>query len=357
MRNRIIIWLFVILLFSVALVQTGRYNFDSDHGIEKTGSNGTAAFATLLKETYKNVSIVEELPKTSDSLIVIPYMDDFEEDLRDLLRTRKAKGVVVLYKITRSDSQSSQQVTVHNYNTEKPLGSLSQVPKNELSFLAEPDAVWVQSLLENSEEYTLLSDAKTNNTLASIERKDGTTLYRFNEAAGIVNSHLAEANNADIFLGFLDSANTSNKPITIVSGYLNSANRRGIVERLGPVFHSAWNQFLVLLGVVFLTLNIRFGKPPEPRPEQRSARELVDGVGNLAKRKDLGRWALQCVYNHTMIELERRHRTSRQQLLNRPEDFLDSEQAATLIRSQNALSIDLSTKDALNLSRQLRRLV
>jgi hypothetical protein len=58
-----------------------------------------------------------------------------------------------------------------------------------------------------------------------------------------------------------------------------------------------------------------------------------------------------------MLELERRHRTSRQQLLNRPEDFLSEDQAQALVEAQRALSIDLSAKDALTISRRLRRLV
>ena len=366
MRNKVVIWLFVILLLSVAVVQSGRYSFDMDHGLEKTGSNGTAAFATLVSETYPGTKITEGAPKYK-SLVVIPFTEEFEDDLRDFFRNEAPDGTYVIFKITRFIRDKENHSTdVKNTATGKSLGRLtgysSQWSGSILDAIADGGEgtsleEWSPSLLKDPEEFDLISAQGTEDSIASMQNEGKKTIYYFEQASGITNGRIAEANNADIYLGFIDSANKQKRPITIVSAYLNAANRQGLIERLGPVFHSAWNQFLVLLAVVFLTLNIRFGKSPEPRAEQRSARELVDGVGNFAKRKELGRWALQCVYNQTMIELERRHRTSRQQLLNRPEDFLSPDQADALIQSQAALSIDLSAKDALNISRRLRRLV
>ncbi len=367
MRSKIVIWLFVILLLSVAIVQSGRYSFDMDHGLEKTGSNGTAAFAALLSETYPGTKISDAVPKDK-SLIVIPFTTEFEDDLRDFFRKDARAGTYVLFKITRFlDDKAKAPTSVINSATGKSIGQLtgytykwsgSFMDSLSLDASDTSSTEWSPTFLKEPEEFDVISTADSAaDSIASMQNEGDKTIYYFEQASGMTNGRIAEANNADIYLGFIDTANKQKRPITIVSSYLNAANRQGLIERLGPLFHSAWNQFLVLLGVVFLTLNIRFGKSPEPRAEQRSARELVDGVGNFAKRKELGRWALQCVYNQTMIELERRHRTSRQQLLNRPEDFLSPDQAQALIESQKALSIDLSAKDALKISRRLRRLV
>lgn len=366
MRTKIVVWLFAILILSVAIVQSGRYSFEMDHGLEKTGSNGTAAFAALVRETFPGTQISDSVPR-SPSLTVIPFTEEFEDDLRDFFRNEAPGGRYVLFKILGSSNEKDKYPTsVKNSATNKTLGQLTgysaEWQSTFLDTLADKGGSsgfdeWSPTLLKEPEEYDLITAEPSEATIASLQHSGDKTIYYFEQASGITNGRLAESNNADIFLGFIESANTEKKPITIVSSYLNSEKKKGLVERLGPLFHSAWNQFLVLLGIVFLTLNIRFGKAPEPRAEQRSARELVDGVGNFAKRKELGRWALQCVYNQTMIELERRHRTSRQQLLNRPEDFLTADQAQALIQSQSALSRDLSAKDALNISRRLRRLV
>ena len=366
MRSKIVIWLFVIVLLSVAIVQSGRYSFDMDHGLEKTGSNGTAAFAALVQETFPGTKIADSVPKDK-SLIVIPFTTEFSDDLRDFFRKKAPAGTYVLFRISRFQDDKAQSPTgASNTASGKSLGQLTGY-SNEWNpsfsdIFSDAEEVpapkkWSQSFLKLTEELDVISAETDQGTIASMQHAGDKTLYYFEQASHITNGHLAKANNADIYLGFIESANKQNRPITLVSSYLNAATQQGLIERLGPVFHSAWNQFLVLLAVVFLTLNIRFGKPPEPRTEQRSGRELVDGVGNLAKRKALGRWALQCVYNQTMLELERRHRTSRQQLLNRPEDFLTPDQARALIESQSALSKDLSAKDALNISRRLRRLV
>lgn len=366
MRTKIVVWLFVILLLSIAVVQSGRYSFDVDQGLDKTGSNGTAAFAALVQETFPGTKISGQVPK-SKSLVVIPFTPQFADDLREFFRKKAPSGTYVVFRVSQSLSEkTASSINVKNASTGKSLGMLTGYSDDtDTSFASifgsseeedQPEK-WTPSFLELSEEIQLITSEFDEATIASMQTAKDKTIYYFEQGSHITNAHLAEANNADIYLGVIQSANKKNLPITIVGSYLNAATRQGLIERLGPLFHSAWNQFLVLLAVVFLTLNIRFGKPPEPRAEQRSSRELVDGVGNLAKRKDLGRWAVQCVYNQTMIELERRHRTSRQQILNRPEDFLTSDQAQTLIESQASLSKDLSAKDALNVSRRLRRLV
>ena len=366
MRSKIAIWLFVILLLSVAIVQSGRYSFDMDQGLEKTGSNGTAAFAALVRETFPGTKIADSVPKDK-SLIVIPFTTEFSDDLRDFFRKEAPAGTYVLFRISRlMDDKAQNSVGVTNTLSGQSLGQLTGYSNEwNASFsdlfgdeeeTSSPQE-WSQTFLKLPEELDVISAESDQGTIASMQHAGDKTIYFFEQASHITNGHLSAANNADIYLGFIESARKQKRPITLVSSYLNAANKQGLIERLGPLFHSAWKQFLVLLAVVFLTLNIRFGKPPEPRAEQRSSRELVDGVGNLAKRKALGRWALQCVYNQTMLELERRHRTSRQQLLNRPEDFLTPDQAQALIESQSALSKDLSAKDALNISRRLRRLV
>ncbi|MEI7578065.1 MAG: hypothetical protein WCK51_14335 [Armatimonadota bacterium] len=366
MRTKIVIWLFVIVLLSVAVVQSGRYSFDLDHGLEKTGSNGTAAFAALVTESFPGTKITDKVPKDKP-LIVIPFTEEYKRDLRDFFRKDAPGGTYVLFQITRfTDEKAKTPVSVVNTATGASLGQLTGYSNEWSSSWSDifgegdgssPVKSWSPTFLKEPDEFDVISAGSELGTVATMQHAGDKTIYYFEQASHITNGHLAEANNADIFLGFIQSANTQKRPITILNTYLNAANQQGLVERLGPLFHSAWNQFLVLLAVVFLTLNIRFGKTPEPRAEQRSGRELVDGVGNFARRKDLGRWAVQCVYNQTMIELERRHRTSRQQLLNRPEDFLTQNQAIALIEAQASLSKDLSAKDALNVSRRLRRLV
>lgn len=366
MRTKIVIWLFAIVLLSVAVVQSGRYSFDMDHGLAKTGSNGTAAFAALVSESFPGTKISDEVPKEG-GLIVIPFLSKYSDELRDMFRKGAPSGTYVLFKIVRfADDNANTSVGVTNTATGESLGRLTGYSVDWKPSLGDlfsspeeitsPDS-WKTSFLESSEEIDVISSETEESAIARMEHGGGKTVYIFDHATHLTNGHIADADNADIFLGLIESANRQNRPITIVGSYLDGANQKGLIERLGPLFHSAWNQFLVLIAVVFLTLNIRFGKPPEVRAEQRSSRELVDGVGNFARRKDLGRWAVQCVYNQTMIELERRHRTSRQQLLNRPEDFLTEDQASALIEAQASLSKDLSAKDALNVSRRLRRLV
>jgi hypothetical protein len=366
MRGKIAIWLFVILLLSVAVVQSGKYSFDMDRGLEKTGSNGTAAFAELVKLTYPGTKIADQLPKDG-SLTIIPYTTQFESDLRRLLRSEARPGKYILFKVTDYPGDGKPKpVDATNTATGKSLGLLTGVSTEWDGSLSEifstdeesvPFEEWTPSLLPDTEAIEAITTGPNATTIATIQSSKGITLYCFEQASALTNAHISEANNADIFMGFIEAANSEKRPLTIIKSFLNGSTQQGLVERLGPVVHSIWNQFLVLLAVVFLTLNIRFGKAREPRAEQRSARELVDGVGNFARRKQLGRWALQCVYSQTMLELERRHRTSRQQLLNRPEDFLSEDQARALVEAQRALSIDLSAKDALTISRRLRRLV
>lgn len=353
LKGRILTWALVLTLLSVALIQAGQYSYNTDHGIKNPGSSGSMAFATLLRETQPGLTFAEDL-STKDGVYIIPFAERYREDLVSKIRKYKGKGTFVLYEVQDYETEALKTAAIKNYNADRQIGTLSGVNLPSYTEVSE----WMPDFLPDAESiavYTLPD--RSDYTIASLDKQEDKRAFYFRRADGILNKHLAKTDNAAIFVGFLNAANPEKRPAVFVTGYLDGGGGDGIVQKLGPGFHGAWNQFLFLVAVIFVTLNVRFGKPPEPRAKQRAARELVDGIANLTRRKRLGRWALQAVFDSTMLELERRRRTSRTQILNRPEDFLNEEQVAALEAARIGLDVDLDEMDALKRAKNLRKLV
>jgi hypothetical protein len=281
--------------------------------------------------------------------MVIPVSSSHKKSFTSYLKTIHGETTVVALMIPEEDREKIVGKRVMNDVSSQEVGEIEPIRlKTE---------EWQKPTLEDAESVDLLTTVGQGTTLAKVVSKDDLKLIQLMDAACITNRHIEKVDNANIVMGLVGMAAKESKDISYVGTFSSNSSEDSLISKLGRPYEAAWNQLMILILVMFITLSIRFGLAPETRAKQRGARELVDGLAWMTRRKRNARWALRAVFDRVLSELERRHRVGREQIVQRPDLYLSSESAMILKDVEAATMNDISEQEAIHYAKLLKRLV
>lgn len=349
MKQKLLIWAFVVVLLTVVILQTGRYNLDQSYSTSSYSNTGTSAFIELLKASGYKVKLI---PETDSSLggamagiVLLPeYQEDEIEPFVSDLEEGKKLGIFKLKQV----SEKPKTATVSNdFETDKTVGEV--VPFNHDPYL------WDSS---NSKGNAVVSSTLSTDSASYAEAYTDKNrfFHTINDATGITNEFIDQRQNASIVLSVVGTLAKPGETIAIVTAFTDGDGAITLIEKMGPIVHGIWTQFLVMTIVMFFGFSVRFGLAPEMRARQRNSLELVDGMATLMRRKLNPAWALRAVYERFLMMSERRFRVSRDQIARSPSKYFGSD-AEPIIEAQTLLDSEMSTKEAMQATEALRRLV
>jgi hypothetical protein len=331
------------------VLQSGNFSYVKDNGHKNYGPSGTTAFLKLIEKSGYKVKVDTSRNPLIANTFIIPVSSKNEEAFNRFVNEFKAKTTIICFVIPQEDHRKIKPIQVQNQVNQSPIGEL--VPVKIKS------SEWVPPALDEGKAVDLISTKADNTTIVKIESKKNIRLVKVLDATCISNQYIDQANNADIMLGLVAMAAKPGENVTFVTNFSSKDNEDSLLDKLGGPFQAGWNQLLLLILVIFITLSVRFGLAPESRAEQRGARELVDGLAWMTKRKKNARWALRAVFDRVLAELERRHRVGRDKIIQRPDLFLSMESAVILKDVEAATMEDISEQDAIRYAKLLKRLV
>ena len=261
----------------------------------------------------------------------------------------KSKSKIVAFIIPVSSDKPSVAHPAINSVSKKTIGKIEPVNIDKEE--------WDEPLLPDAETTDLLEQQDTGTVIAQVSTKGDLTLIQLRDASCLTNKNIDQSNNAGIIMGLVKMVAGSSGPVTYVDSFAAQEVENSLLSKMGAPFQAAWSQILVLVLVIFITLSVRFGLAPERRADQRGARELVDGLAWMTRRKRNARWALRAVFDRSLAELERRHRVGREQIIQRPDLFMGPDEAMKLKEIEAATLDDITERDALEYAKELKRLV
>jgi hypothetical protein len=361
LKIKIVVWLLVASLISFVILRSGRYEYKTDNGITSDGPSGTSAFIELLKESGYKLNIVNDAAslkiKGSEPVLIISSQNAGDKAV-EFINDLKADATIILFQIPTITSKLTSTTVKYGYD-EKTFGTIKPVSSNQNNFFGDDD--------ESSRTYSSFKDLDgqsqtiffdiSGRYIANAHVKKDRQVVAFYEGAIITNEHIGEEANASVALATLKTLADPQKPLTVIAEFASADGKPGLIEKLGPVAMGIWNQIIFLLVIVFLTLCVRFGFPPETRVQQRGSRELIDGVATLLRRKKQHQWALQAVFERVIRELEKRHRVGREDILAQPEKYLTEKEIRRVRDIQQRMTQPMKAEEAVDLANSLRRLV
>lgn len=337
------------VFLAIIILQSGNYSYVQDNSYQNYGPSGTSAFLELIKRSrYKVQPDESRSPKLSKAM-VIPVSKTHQKSFVSYLKSIKSETTIVTFIIPEEDKKPTKPTPIKIDVGLVPVGQMEPIRiKSEL---------WQKPQLEDADSVDLLSSADGATTIAQVVQKDKIRLIQVLDAGCITNHFIEKVDNASIAMGLIAMAAKPGESITYVGSFTSRDLDDSLLAKLGRPFEAAWSQILILILVIFITLSIRFGLPPESRAKQRGGRELVDGLAWMARRKKSYGWALRAVLDRVLSELERRHRVSRETIIQRPDLYLSPEFAIVLKDAEAATMNDISEQEALSHAKNLKRLV
>ncbi len=347
--GKVAVWVFFLVFMAIVILQSGNYSYVQDNSFKNYGPSGTSAFLELVKGSGYKVNVDEsKSPKLSPTMI-IPVSKIHQDSFKKFLNSIKGETTVVTFVIPEEDRSKHVGQQIVNNVTASPVG--------EMNPIRIKSDVWQQPQLEGGETADLLSSSSGNTTIAQVVSKKKIRLIQLLDSASITNRHIEKLNNSSISMGLVSMAVKPGGALTYVTTFSSRDSEDSLLNKLGKPFEAAWSQLLMLVLVIFITLSVRFGLAPESRVKQRGARELVDGLAWMTRRKKNARWALKAVFDRVLAELERRHRIGRDQIIQRPDLYLSPESAIILKDVEAATMNDISEQEAIHYAKLLNRLV
>lgn len=347
--GKIAIYIFVIVMLAVVIVQAGRYSFTQDNGTKSYGPSGTSAMLQLIRESGYKVDVTNTRSPEVGDLVIVPVSGDNDDSFIRFLRRVSSKSRVLVLNISRDISDDSQKVTVNQVKSGNPLGQI--VPFNNSS------ETWKPPILQDSERNEILTVQGSDTAIAEVIVKKDLEVISVADASFVVNRNIDKVDNANVLMTLVGMVAKPGQKIQLIETFAADEVDANLLTKLGPPYQMAWSQLLILVFVIFVSLSVRFGLAPEWRAQQRGGRELVDGLAWMTRRKRSARWALRAVFDRTLAELERRHRISRDRLIQRPDLYLNIEDASQLKRIEAATMDDISEAEAVSYAKELKRLV
>lgn len=347
--GQIAIGIFVVIIMAVVILQAGRYSYVQDNGSQNFGPSGTSAFLELVKQSGYKVSVDNSISPRVGRKLIVPVSAHNREAFQKFLKRVKGKTQIVAFVIPMSDDKTGEPRIVRTSVNRKEVGNLEP--------MAADGVTWEKPLVDDAETVTLLERQDNSGTVAESTVKGDLEMVHMPNAECITNRNLDKSNNASIVMGLVRSIAKSGEDVVFVDTFAAQDVETSLLAKMGPPFQAAWNQILVLILVIFITLSVRFGLPPVTRAKQRGGRELVDGLATMTRRKKNARWALRAVFDRSLAELERRHRIGREQIIQRPDLYMNSEDAMSLKLVEAATLDDISEQDAIRHAKELKRLV
>ncbi|MBI1333233.1 MAG: hypothetical protein GC165_10170 [Armatimonadetes bacterium] len=352
--GKIAFWIFGMVVLAVVILQAGRYSFTQDNSSKNYGPSGTSAFLELIKQSGYKVTVDRSLTPKADKTLIIPAVDYNRKKLGKFISKLPSGSRVVVIDLPLPDFFGQKEpslvpVPVSSKVTRKPVGKIE--PGN-LKHTTTDDA-----LLENGNSTPVLVGPDEYESYADSTFKNGVQLVELYNGNCATNKYLDASDNADILMGLISMAVRSGEDVTYVDSFATDDVEASLLTKLGRPYEAAWNQVLILLAVIFVTLSVRFGLAPQTRVQQRGGRELVDGLAFMTRRKKSARWALRAVFDRTLAEMERRHRVSREQIIQRPDHYMEAGDAMKLKLIEAATLDDITEQDAVRQANELKRLV
>ena len=348
--GRIALWIFSMVMLAVVILQAGRYSFVQDNSGENFGPSGTSAFVQLLRNAGYNVKFDKSFAPDTHDLLVVPVRPHNISEFEQFIDRSNAK-TRVLALIIQSESSDSKApaATLVRSGSETVVGTIEPCS-------VKPDD-WAKPVLKDAETVDILDQQTASTPIVQVTSKNGLSVIVLRDATMATNRHIEKADNANVLMGMVAMLGGPKANVRFVNRFAAGDVDLSLLAKMGAPFQAAWNQLLILVLVIFATLSIRFGLAPEDRARQRGGRELVDGLAWMTRRKKNARWALRAVFERTLAELERRHRVSREQIIQRPDYYLAPEDATNLKYIEAATLEDIDEKDAIKYAKQLKRLV
>ena len=347
--GKIAIWVLCLVFLSVIILQSGNYSYVQDNSYTNFGPSGTSAFLELVKQSGYKVQLDNSRTPTLAQSMVIPVSKSHQNSFSSFLKSVKGDSTIITFVIPDEDRKQVLPSKITNDVTHELVGEMQpiRIKSDE----------WQKPQIDDGEAVDLLSSDSGQTAVAQIVTKNNIRLIQLLDAACITNRHLDQVNNASITMGLIGMAAKSGKPLTYVGSFSSNISEDSLLEKMGKPFKAAWNQLLILVLIIFVTLSVRFGLAPESRAVQRSGRELVDGLAWMTRRKRNSRWALRAVFDRVLAELERRHRVGRELIIQRPELFLSSESAVILKDVEAATMDDITEQEAIEYAKALKTIV
>ena len=140
------------------------------------------------------------------------------------------------------------------------------------------------------------SARNSNAPMLVIESRGEGLLARASDGLFATNRFIDKEDNAQFALSVVRSMLPPEGRVVFAEAALGNGEEPTLASILGPWAVGAWNQFLVLCGVIVLTLGIRFGLPEVERRKQRGQRELIDAVADVYLRAKATSAALDSAY-------------------------------------------------------------
>lgn len=348
--GKIAIWVFGIVFLAVVILQSGRYSYVQDNGTSNFGPSGTSAFLELLKRSKYSVTLDATTSPKITKTMVIPVsqsnLQSFQKFLKAIKPTETTTIVALI--IPLADTKKTDPKPVENAWDQKQIGQVQPFESKSTD--------WKKPLIEaQSMDLLTLNDGYT--AVVKVINKKKLRIIHLPEAAFVTNAYIDKVDNANIAMGLIELMAKQGQAITYVDSFASRDIDDSLLAKMGVPFQAAWNQLILLIVVIFTTLSIRFGLAPESRASQRGGRELVDGLATMTRRKKNARWALRAVFDRVLAELERRHRVSREQIIQRPDRFMNSDDAMKLKEIEAATFADIDEREAIARAKELKRLV
>jgi hypothetical protein len=347
--GKIAIWVFCLMFLAVIILQSGNYSYVQDNSHTNYGPSGTSAFLDLVRQSGYQVNLDSTRNPKLSRVMVIPISKSNNDSFRKFLKTIKGETKIVSFVIPEEDRNPPAAQSVVNDVTSANVGDMQPIRLKSDE--------WQKPQLEDGERVDLLSANGGSTSIAQVVSKNDIRLIQLLDAACLTNRHLDKSNNASIVMGLVAMAAKSGQEVTYATTFSSADSDDSLLAKLGKPFQAAWSQLMILVLVIFVTLSIRFGLAPERRARQRGGRELVDGLAWMTRRKKNARWALRAVFDRVLAELERRHRISREQIIQRTDLYLDMESAVILKDVEAATMNDITEQEAIRYAKDLKRLV
>ena len=346
--GKIAVWAFCLVFLAVIILQAGDYSYSKDNGYDSFGPSGTSAFLELVKRVGYKPNVIKSNSSSFDGTVIVPVSYENRIHFNELINAQKAKSTIITFMIPKEDRSDKEPHEIEN-SEHKIVGEVG--PISISSIVGQPE------LLTDGGSTDLLTLGSRGTPFARVYTKGDVRVIQVLDAACITNRNLDKANNASVMMGLINQAADTAKPISYITSFTSKDSRESIITKLGAPVQAAWGQLLILILVIFITLSVRFGLAPETRAQQRGARELVDGLAWMTRRKRNARWALRAVFDRVLTELERRHRIGREHIIQRPDLYLPPDQATILKDVEAATLDDISERDAIRYSKELKKLV
>ncbi len=348
--GRIAIWIFGVIILAVVVLQAGRYSYVHDNSVTNYGPSGTSAFVELLRRSGYKVTIGTTYGLSPSDSLIVPVSANNEDAFKKFVSRMKNKPAIAAFVIPGIEpDDKNYSAVVRTPWDGKSVGTLDPIT------VKEDD--WSTPLLSEASSATLLETPGNQTAIAKVSAKDGLQLVQMIDATCLTNKYIERADNANLVMSLVHMVAQPGGSITVINAFAARGDDDGLLNRLGAPYQAAWTQLWLLVLVIFITLSVRFGLAPESRAIQRGARELVDGLATMTRRKKNARWALRAVFERTLAELERRHRVGREQIVQRPDLYMDMENATRLKNAEAATMNDISESEAIAYAKDLKRLV